>query len=260
MTENLARFIRSAAFFGALALLLPSTAACQQASQSKSNVQAKSKAQAMPAANARGAIWKEISEKIDPAAMYLFYMHGMIVENEGIRPTSPRFGVYEYEQILETLASKGFIVISEARPRGTIVTEYAAKVIGQINKLLKAGVPPRNITIVGASRGGGIAIAVSSQLRNRDVNFVIMAACGDFDIYKTFRTDLWGNVLSIYDYKDTVSSCQSFFDKSTAGLGRRREIVVKLGVGHGLLYRPLKEWIDPVVEWANQSPATASVK
>lgn len=260
MTEKLARCIRSAAFFGALLLILPPTSSCQQTSQPKSNAQAKSNAQTTPAANARGAIWKEIPDRIDPAAKYLFYMHGIIVENEGIRPTSPRFGVYEYEQILDTLASKDFIVISEARPRGTIVTEYAAKVVGQINKLLKAGVAPQHITIVGASRGGGIAIAVSSQLRNRDVNFVIMAACGDFDIYKTFRTDLWGNVLSIYDYKDTVSSCQSFFDKSKTGLGRHREIVVKLGVGHGLLYKPLKEWVDPVVEWADQSPATAFVQ
>lgn len=253
MTENLARFIRSTAFFGALLFVLPVTAACQQTSQSKSDAQRKSSAQATPAANARGTIWKEIPESVDPNAKYLFYLHGMIVENEGIRPTSPRFGVYEYEQILDTLSGKGFTVISEARPRGTIVTEYAAKLVGQINKLLKAGVAPESITVVGASRGGGIAIAASSQLRNRDVNFVIMAACGDFDIYKTFRTDLWGNVLSIYDYKDTVSSCQPFFDKSTTGLKRHREIVVKLGVGHGLLYRPLKEWIDPVVEWANQS-------
>lgn len=252
MTENLARFIRRAAFFSALLLTMTPTAACQQTIQPRSDAQAKSTAQATPAANTRGVIWKEIPEKVDPNARYLFYLHGIIVENEGIRPTSPRFGVYEYEQILETLAGKGFVVISEARPRGTIVTEYAAKVIGQINKLLKAGVAPQHITIVGASRGGGIAIAVSSQLRNRDVNFVIMAACGDFDIYKTFRTDLWGNVLSIYDYKDTVSSCQSFFDKSKTGLGRHREIVTKLGVGHGLLFRPLKEWVDPVVEWANQ--------
>ncbi|HYO92764.1 MAG TPA: alpha/beta hydrolase [Pyrinomonadaceae bacterium] len=253
MTENLARFIQRAAFFSALLLILPLAAACQQTAQPKSVNQSKSNAQASLPANTRGAIWKEIPDKIDPSAKYLFYMHGIIVENEGIRPTSPRFGVYEYEQILETLAGKGFIVISEARPKGTIVTKYAAKVVSQINKLLKAGVAPQHITIVGASRGGGIAIAVSSQLRNRDVNFVIMAACGDFDIYKTFRTDLWGNVLSIYDHKDTVTSCQPFFDKSKTGLNRHREIVTKLGVGHGLLYRPLKEWVDPVIEWANQS-------
>jgi hypothetical protein len=246
MRDKLKRLIHHVAFFSALLMVLAPNASCQQKTQTKST------AQAAPAAvaNTRGAIWKEIPDKIDPRAKYLFYMHGMIVENEGIRPTSPRYGVYEYEQILDTLASKGFIVISEARPRGTIPTAYAAKVAGQINALLKAGVSPRHITVVGASRGGAIAIAVSSQLKNRDINYVIMAACGDSDIYKTFRVDLWGNVLSIYDYKDTVGPCEQFFAKST-GLNRHRQIEVKLGVGHGLLYLPFKEWVDPVVEWAN---------
>nr|AIA12395.1 Alpha/beta hydrolase family [uncultured bacterium] len=249
MTETLVRFIRHSMLFGALLIALTPIAACQQQTTQTSS----SSAQTSPAAKVeRSTIWKEIPGKIDSSAKYLFYLHGLIIENQGIRPTSPQHGVYEYEQILDTLAGKGFVVISEARPRGTIVTEYAAKVVGQIKQLLAAGVAPQHITVVGASRGGGIAIAVSSALKNRDVNFVIMAACGDSDIYKTFKPDLWGNVLSIYDYKDTVGPCGQFFEKST-GLNRHREIVVKLGVGHGLLYHPLKEWVDPVVEWANQT-------
>jgi hypothetical protein len=252
MTEPLFRFIRRAATFCVMLIALTPAAACQQTIQ-----RAAPEAQAAPAASSspaagHGVIWKEIPDKVDRNAKYLFYLHGIIVENYGIRPTSPEHGVYEYEQILETLAGKGFIVISEARPRGTIVTEYAAKVVGQINKLLAAGVAPQHVTVVGASRGGGIAIAVSSSLRNKDVNFVIMAACSDSDIYKTFKPDLWGNVLSIYDYKDTVGPCGQFYARAT-GLNRHREIVVRLGIGHGLLYRPYKEWVDPVVEWANQS-------
>ncbi|HEX7998726.1 MAG TPA: hypothetical protein VF528_10080 [Pyrinomonadaceae bacterium] len=246
MKDKLKHFIRCAAFFSALLMALAPTASCQQKTQQKSAVQAAPAA----AVSERGTIWKEIPDKVDSNAKYLFYMHGIIVENEGIRPTSPQHGVYEYEEILRVLASKGFIVISEARPRGTIPTAYAAKVVRQINKLLKAGVSPRHITVVGASRGGVIAIAVSSQLRNRDLNFVIMAACGDSPIYRTFRSDLWGNVLAIYDYKDTVGPCEKFFATAT-GLNRHKQIEVRLGVGHGLLYRPLKEWVEPVVEWAN---------
>jgi hypothetical protein len=247
MDNNPARLIRHAAVFCLLFVTLTPNASCQRKAQTPSV------AQAAPVADKeRGAVWKDVPAQVDAGARYLFYLHGLIVENYGIRPTSPEHGVYEYEQILDTLAGKGFIVISEPRPKGTVVTEYAAKVAGQVNRLLKAGVPPGHITVVGASRGGGIAIAVSSQLRNKNLNFVIMAACGNSDIYKTFQPDLWGNVLSIYDYKDTVGPCGSFFDKST-GLNRHREIVVRLGIGHGLLYRPLKEWVDPVVEWARQS-------
>src|SRR5882724_6168777 len=61
----------------------------------------------------QGAIWSDVSNKIDPKAKYLFYLHGRIIENQGIRPTDPRYGVYEYQQILDTLKDKGFIVVSE---------------------------------------------------------------------------------------------------------------------------------------------------
>jgi len=201
----------------------------------------------------QGTIWKDVSGKIDPKAKYLFYFHGRIIENQGPRPTDPRYGIYEYQEILDTFKNKGFIVISEARPQGTDNVAYAHKMVDQINILIKAGVPPQNITVVGASKGGGIAIFTSTFLKNRDVNFVIMAACGDYDDYKTTVPDFWGNILSIYDYKDDTGAgtCQKFFDHST-GITRHDEIVVKLGLGHGILYKPLKEWVDPVVEWANK--------
>src|SRR5689334_21666657 len=66
-----------------------------------------------------GLILKDIPDNIDAKGRYLFYLHGLIVENEGVRPTSPKFGVYEYEEILETFKNRGFIVISEPRPKGT---------------------------------------------------------------------------------------------------------------------------------------------
>jgi hypothetical protein len=203
--------------------------------------------------NSQGKSYKDVPERVDTGARYLFYLHGFIIENEGIHAVSPKFGPYEYEKILDTFAGKGFVVISEARAKGTDPLIYAAKVVGQINRLLSAGVRPERITVVGASRGGAIAIATSTRLKNRNVNFVILAACGNSDIYKSFRPDLWGNVLSIWDYKDDTGagSCRQFFNRST-GLNKRKEIQVKLGLGHGLLYRPLREWIDPSVEWATR--------
>jgi hypothetical protein len=200
--------------------------------------------------NSSGLILKNIPDKIDTRARYLFYLHGLIIENEGIRPVSPRFGVYEYEEILETFKRKGFIVISEARQKGTDPEQYAAKVVGQIKNLLAAGVPPRSITVVGASRGGGIAIIASTLLKNRHVKFVIMAACGDWDVYRKLGIDLWGEILSIYDIKDDMAGTCSGFFKQSKGISKKKEVVLKLGLGHGILYRPLKEWVDLVTEWA----------
>ena len=162
-----------------------------------------------------------------------------------LNAVSQVFGAYEYEHILQTFVDKGFIVISEPRPKGTDVQQYAAKVVGQINSLVQAGVPPQKITVVGASKGGAIAVATSSQLKNRDINFALVAACGNSDMY--------GNVLSVWDYLDDTGAamCGKYFAQAK-GLNRHKEVELRVGLGHGILYRPLKEWVDLVIEWANQ--------
>ena len=195
---------------------------------------------------------KGIPAKIDRQARYLFYLHGQIIENEGIHPTDPRFGVYEYEEILNTFERKGFVVVSEARPRDTDVRQYAEKTVGEISGLLKVGVPPGHITVVGASKGSVIAMLVSTLLGNREVNFVLMSNCNDW-VDRNFKIDLHGNVLSIYDVNDEFGrTCRIFFEKAT-GLNRRKEVELKIGTGHAILYRPLKEWVDLIDEWAKQS-------
>jgi hypothetical protein len=84
----------------------------------------------------------------------------------------------------------------------------------------------------------------STRLKNRKVKFAVMAACGDWEIYKKVGIDLWGSILSIYDVNDDLAgTCSDFFTKS-AGILKKREVVLHLGLGHGILYRPLKEWVD----------------
>ena len=204
---------------------------------------------ASPAARAVGSIVNDVPKNIDTRANYLFYLHGRIIEEQGIRPTSERYGVYEYEKILDKLKSRGLVVISEPRPRGTDIDQYAAKVIGQIQKLLKAGVAPQHITVVGASKGSVIAMVVSLRLKNSDVNFVLMGNCNDGTLEQR-QVDLWGNVLSIFDTSDEIGgTCQKFFERAK-GLNRRKEVELRTGLGHGFLYRDMNEWIDPAVEWA----------
>ncbi len=194
-------------------------------------------------------IKQDIPEKIDPAARFLIYLHGAIIENKGPRPTDPKYGTYEFTEILEALERKGFVVITESRPKGTDPKQYAQQVVEQIKTLLKAGVPPNQITVVGASKGSVIAMIASTALKNRELNFVIMAGCND-SMMRTHDIDLHGNVLSIYDVNDEFGrTCQPFFDNAT-GMNRRKEVELKIGTGHAILYRPLPEWIDLVEQWA----------
>jgi hypothetical protein len=200
----------------------------------------------------RGIVLKDVPAKINVKVRYLFYLHGRIIEDEGVRPISPRYGVYEYEKILDAFKKNGFVVLSEDRPKGTEPRQYADKVIAQIQALLRAGVPEPHITVVGASKGAVITMLISARLKKRRVNFVTMGNCNDATLQQ-FGIELWGNVLSVYDASDDLGgSCQQFFDKAT-GLNQRQEIKLNTGLGHGFLYRPLKEWLVPTVEWAKSA-------
>ena len=49
------------------------------------------------AARKQGVVLADVPRKVDKKARYLFYLSGFIVEAGDTRPTSPRYGVYEYE-------------------------------------------------------------------------------------------------------------------------------------------------------------------
>jgi hypothetical protein len=195
-------------------------------------------------------------EAIDPAQKYLFYIHGKIIEDQGIPAISPEFGEYEYAAILEKLSAQGFIVISEQRPKNTDGIAYARRVADQVQALFKAGIPEENITVVGASKGAAITMYVSHFLEKREMNYVILGACHPDTVHDLMESEiyLFGNVLSIYDTADDefAGSCEEYFafSKNNGGLARHDEIVLNIGTGHGILYKPLDEWILPSVRWA----------
>ena len=199
----------------------------------------------------------EFPTSIDPASRYLFYLHGKIIEDVGLPAVSPVFGAYDYAGILRALEGHGFVVISEPRPRDTNPDAYARRLVEQVNALLKAGVPPRNISVVGASKGAYIAATVSFLLHEPAINYVLIGTChaDTVQAWKSGGFQFHGNVLTIRDVADLEysGSCQELFGISEGkGLGRHQEIVLQVGTGHGVLYRPLDDWILPTVEWAGK--------
>ena len=200
----------------------------------------------------------EFPTSIDPLKRYMFYLHGRIIEDQGLPAVSSDFGEYQYEAILQKLESHGFEVISEQRPKDTNGDQYARSVAKQVKTLIDSGVPPENITVVGASKGAGIAAIVSSLAENTELNFVLLGFCSPDTVEELVKNQmvLNGNVLAVRDSADDLSgSCQELFDTSAGrGLGRHNEIVLNIGMRHGILYKPLDEWIQPTVEWAKDCP------
>jgi hypothetical protein len=182
------------------------------------------------------------------ASRYVIYLHGRIVEEAGRHPTDPVYGIYEYDAILDSLRHAGFVVLSEQRPRRADSDSFAAHVVQQIDSLLRRGVRPRDITVIGFSKGGWIAILASSRLQNPDVSFVFLAACGPW----AFRPDLHvsGRLLSLYETSDSLGvSCDPMFAHRTPG-SPTRETSLSLGLGHATFFRPRSAWLVPTIAWA----------
>ena len=199
-----------------------------------------------------GEVLQDLPTTINPSSKYLFFLHGRIVERKGVAfADSNDYGFYEYKKILNMLAKHGFTVISEARGGDTKVKRYAKKIASQVDTLIEEGVPARNITVSGFSKGGKITLVTSSLVGNERINYVVLAGC----IRKTkkfinkFSLDLKGRVLSIVDYNDdTFSSCEDMFNSSSGGL-EHKEIILKEGSGHGVFYTPNDKWIKPMINW-----------
>ncbi|MEZ4702579.1 MAG: alpha/beta hydrolase [Rhodothermales bacterium] len=185
----------------------------------------------------------------DPAARYVIYLHGRIIEEEGERPTSPRYGTYEYRDVLRALARPGLHVISERRPAGTDMDVYAGKVLAQIAALRAAGVPADRITVVGFSKGGGIAVRVAARNEESDLRFVFLAACGDWAFVP--EVQVAGRILSINEASDDLvaPSCEPLFAHARQ-VPEHDEIRIETGQEHGAFYRPNPVWVNPVTAWA----------
>lgn len=54
-----------------------------------------------------------LPDNIEPGEHYLFYLHGGIVQQQGVNAVSQYYGAYKYLDILDSLSTRGFNVISE---------------------------------------------------------------------------------------------------------------------------------------------------
>lgn len=185
---------------------------------------------------------------------YLFFLHNRFLETHGLEEEEPTFGKAEYLEIIKAFEKAGFEVISEKRQGNVNASTYAGKVVQQIDSLLKKGVAPNKITVVGTSKGGYIAQYVSTLAKNPDLNFVFIGSFRESDVENIPQINFCGNILTIYEKTDPygVSAVKR---KETSGLPvtRFKEVELNTGLGHGFLFKALNEWIEPAVKWGKQN-------
>ncbi len=186
----------------------------------------------------------------DPAGHYLFYLHGRFVEDHGTGAE------YRYDAIVETLAGKGFVVISEARDP-VRMKPYATKLARQLRSLLRAGVPPEHVTVAGHSKGGVLSLLASGIIPASRVRYAILAACGrpnsSFSqpyqkLIKRVGERIKGRFLIMWEQDDRdAGDCDALME--VAGVPYRN-LKLTVGGGHRLFYEPDAAWIDPLVAFA----------
>lgn len=183
------------------------------------------------------------------AARYIFFLHNMYLELFGPESAHKEYGKVEYAQVLAYFRKEGFTVISEMRPRGTDGDVYAVKVAHQVDSLLKKGVSPDDITVVGTSKGGYIAQVACGRIANPRVSYVFIGSCsGEAGLPGVIYS---GRILSIYEHSDDIGrSCRGIQTDSRNKVTEYREIELNTGLKHGFLYKALPAWLEPSVKWA----------
>ncbi|MCA6079101.1 hypothetical protein [Fulvivirga sedimenti] len=192
---------------------------------------------------------EERSSQSDKSRGYLIYLHGAIVQQQGPEAVSEQFGPYLYQTILDSLTNKGFQVISEVRPKDAEIGSYAVKVQRQVRELIEKGAKPSEITILGASMGAYIALEASLLLDNPEIRYVTLGLCGESGInyFLKSKNKFKGKFLSIYELSDSRGSCAPLFENN---LGASfSEVAINTGLDHGFLFRPLDEWVEPIITW-----------
>lgn len=188
---------------------------------------------------------------------YIFFLHNRFLEEHSLEDEHPEYGRTEYLEIINEFRKNGFKVISEQRNGNVNARDYGLSVASQIDSLLKSGIDPRKITVIGTSKGGYIAQYVSTFANNPDLNFVFVASFMHGDIQNIPEINYCGNVLTIYEKSDPAGvSALERKRTSTCEIKYFKEIELNTGMRHGFLFKPLQEWIEPAIKWANGNYVT----
>ncbi|HET7360850.1 MAG TPA: alpha/beta hydrolase [Salinimicrobium sp.] len=183
---------------------------------------------------------------------FIFFLHNRFLEEHDLNENHPEYGQTEYLAIIEEFEKSGFEVIREKRNGNVNARDYALKVINQIDSLIKKGTEPNKITVVGTSKGGYIAQYVSTLANNPNLNFVFIASYRDSDIQNIPEINYCGNILTIYEKTDPFGvSALKRKETSSCEIRHFKEIELNIGMGHGFIFKPLKEWVEPTIKWAN---------
>jgi len=183
---------------------------------------------------------------------FIFFLHNRFLEEHDLNKLHPKFGRTEYNEIIAEFEKNEFKVFSEKRNGNVNARENALGIVKQIDSLIKSGTESNNITIIGTSKGGYIAQYVSTLANPPNLDFVFIGSFRTSDLESIPEINYCGNILTIYEQSDPFGVSALDRKKSSSyKIKHFKEIELNTGMGHGFLFKALKEWIEPTIDWAN---------
>jgi hypothetical protein len=186
---------------------------------------------------------------------HIFYLHGRIIEQQGIDAEHEVYGKYEFREIIDSLKTTGATVHATVRPADVNFHEFCAQTVAEIEQLIQSGIPPQYISVIGASKGGVMAMYIS-HLSQQPINYVLLGANNKV-IERENDWELHGRVLGVTEQTDHLANRHyKVWETMSPYLVKLKEVNLNTGLGHGFLYRPMDEWWQPTKEWIMQPQPT----
>jgi len=179
---------------------------------------------------------------------HVFYLHGRIIELQGLDANHAQYGKYEFENILAALEAPNHILYAEVRDSLTDVNRFCRKISNQIDSLIAEKVDPKNICVIGASKGGVMAMQISDQNPN-PIKYVLLGANNSF-IEAENDWNLKGYILGFYESTDQIADADySHWLNRSPDTKKFIQVEITTGKGHGFLYQAHEEWVKPTLAW-----------
>ncbi|MDH5182795.1 MAG: hypothetical protein OEX12_02780 [Gammaproteobacteria bacterium] len=188
-----------------------------------------------------GSILTKAPVKVDPKARYVFYSHGSAVYRVGATGA--------YNRMMDSLAANGLTVISEQRNSADLEDQAVDKITKEVKLLVAAGIPAKNISIAGFSRGAVISYRSAAKIGNVDIRVVLLAGCND----EMDDRDIKGHILSMYDTDDSkgYASCANSLENNKHVTFKEKSY--NSGKGHKLFkFHEKEDWHRSMISWLKE--------
>lgn len=154
------------------------------------------------------------------------------------------------DAIVDRFVELGFYVEPISR-NGRSDLGYSRRVADHVRLMMRQGVRPGAITVVGVGPSSRVATLASARVMHRRVNYALLGHCNPL-LRTQYRFRMSGRVLGVRDAADPDShSCRPLWQESPK-VSERQDLVLHTRYGAALFDRPNAEWVGPVADWGRR--------